>query len=65
MNQARHTTLRASGWHYDPVSDRYSAPHVPLDGTQKMYTPAEAWEAEETARKAAKASSAPKDAPTP
>lgn len=50
MNQSRHRKLRAAGWHYDPLSDRYSAPGVPLDGNQKMLAQAEAWEAYEAAQ---------------
>jgi len=49
MNQAQHTKLRQAKWRYDPVSDRYSAPGVALDGTQRMYTQAEAWAALEAA----------------
>lgn len=47
MNQAHHTKLRAAGWRYDPLSDRYSAPGRAMDGTQKMYTHSEAWDAYE------------------
>lgn len=57
MNQAQHRKLRAAGWHYDPLSLRYSAPGVALDGKQKMFTQAEAWEKEQ----AAKAKEAEKD----
>jgi predicted acetyltransferase len=49
MNAVHHAKLRAAKWHYDPVSERYSAPGVPLDGAQKMFTQAEAWEQYEAA----------------
>lgn len=62
MNQARHAKLRDAKWHYDPVSDRYSAPDVPLDGEQRMYTQAEAWEAHEA--RLAKEKQATKDEKT-
>lgn len=62
MNQAHHTKLRAAGWHYDPLSERYSAPDAPLDGTQTMYTPAEAWERYQAAQAKATAKTT-KEAP--
>lgn len=47
MNAVHHQKLRAAGWRYDPISERYSAPGVVLDGEQKMYSQAEAWDAYE------------------
>lgn len=49
MNAVHHAKLRAAGWRYDPVSERYSAPGVARDGEQKMHTQAEAWEQHEAA----------------
>lgn len=63
MNKTRHQKLRAAGWFYDPLSDRYSAPGVALDGEQKMYDQADAWQAYETAQAKLKQQPA-KDAPT-
>jgi len=54
LNAAHHEKLRAAGWHHDPVSDRYSAPDAPQDGTQRMYDPAEAWAAYQAAQAKAK-----------
>lgn len=58
MNAVQHRKLRDAGWRYDPLSERYSAPGVPQDGTQKMFTPSEAWEREEAAAAKAKAAAA-------
>lgn len=58
MNAAHHAKLRASGWRYDPISERYSAPDAVQDGTQRMYTQSEAWERYEAAQTKERAAAA-------